>query len=216
MSVCRLPHPRLVPARPSVTNHSLSGDSNTIDKKLGGTYIAECVEYSIQGSREPFLATQQAPPSPATQNVDLGILTCGSGHRPGDQQYFMTVEEVNSAVDEFCTHLHDNPVEFKSGGVPLQAIRTGPSDHQISVSATWKDAKGCPNLNFKDKSAVDICKKRLSNPINLCKYFRSLAPSRRLGCYTNQAHEKVTPQRTTTTTGSRGARSFAIALVGML
>jgi len=127
------------------------------------------------------LSTQQAPAPPSTQNADLGILTCGSGHRPEDQQYFMTVEEANSAVGEFCDHLHDNPVEFKSGGVPLQAIRTGPSDHQISVSATWKDAKDCPSLNFKDKSAVDVCKKRLGNPINLCKYFEYTTLSEKLG-----------------------------------
>lgn len=146
------------------------GDTNTVDKKLGGTYIAECVEYSIEGSKQPFLlGTQQAPPPPATQNVDLGILTCGSGHHPGDQQYFMTLDEAYSSVDEFCNHLHDNPVEFKSGGVPLQARGYGPPGHEIVVSATWKDAKGCPSLNFKDKNALDLCKKRLSNPINLCK-----------------------------------------------
>lgn len=172
MSVCRPPRPTLLSTQMSDANCFLSGDSNTVDKKLGGTYIAECVEYSIEGSNKPFLSTQQGPAAPpSTQNADLGILTCGSGHRPGEQQYFMTLEEANSAVGEFCDYLHDNPVEFKSGGVPLQAIRTGPSDHQIAVSATWKDAKDCPSLNFKDKSAVDVCKKRLSNPINLCEYF---------------------------------------------
>jgi len=145
-------------ARTCDANHCLVGDTDTVDKKLGGTYIAECVEYSIEGSHQPYLSgTQQAPPPPATQNVDLGILTCGSEHRPGDRQYFVTIEEANSAVGEFCDHLHDN----------------------------------------------------------LCKCFEQ-APSGKQGYDTDLASEQVTPRKTTTITGSKGAPSFVIALLGAL
>ncbi|KAI9871961.1 MAG: hypothetical protein M1830_002217 [Pleopsidium flavum] len=153
----------------------MNGCDTTSDNKNGGDRTADCITYSIQGSRMAVQSTNKnRPPSQArtsTTSLDPGQLTRATSNvRVNDPGFWMTLDEINNAVNKFCV-TRDKGVSFQSeGGTPLQSLSTT-GDHPIKVSATWRQNDSCKklqSLNFSKSDAADTCKKRLGDIVNTC------------------------------------------------
>jgi hypothetical protein len=86
------------------------GDTNTVTgEKQGGQYTSDCVQYSLYGTK----ITQNI------RNVDSGILTCRSGNsdrHQGDQNSFLTRNNLVASADEFCNGIESNNYVFGLDG----------------------------------------------------------------------------------------------------
>lgn len=168
----------MLPLRPAYFDFYLlisSGDTNSGNKN-GGSRTADCITYSIQGSKTAVTSVnsspQPAPPAPGTASVELGQLNCATSTIPAnDAAFWMTLEEVKDAINTFCT-TRDKGVSFKSDrGTPLQSSVTA-GDHPIRVSATWRPNDSCKTLSpldFGKAEAVETCKSRLGVILNSCE-----------------------------------------------
>lgn len=99
---------------------------------------------------------------PRPINVDLGILQCKPGRDDGDEEFYTSRDDMVQAMADFCE-------STAQGGINPGLIE-GVYDGHI-VSATKSDqATDCPMVDVTSDRFVDMCKSRLSNAIDNCKY----------------------------------------------
>ena len=108
-------------------------------------------------------------PDPEPQDVDDGVLNCKAQHDDGDTHFYFNREGALAAIDEWCQEQADNKIIMGGdGGVALQesAVSDG---HDSSLDFSMSAADDAIPLNFSKPDAVQTCKERFTNVVELCK-----------------------------------------------
>ena len=170
---CRFFTQTFAPSQSAAVTGTFTGCSCNDDKQWPVTSYTIGSSTSMACAATSISTPSPTPTLPPATNIDGGELQCLSDHNANDRSWYMSPDEAQSAISNFCDGIIPyetiGPSGQSSDGAWMNRDTTQYPPVNPIQGSIFYNGGNCDPLTFSDSSSKDQCHNNLQETLQHCK-----------------------------------------------